>query len=180
MTQLLSPPSVARGYTPNERFPAMRSVRATTSTYTTQRILGLWVPGEMFRRGTTFIIEAHSITTAATVVNFNIGGRGTSRALGVNIALTAADAVSTVNVARVMFIQESDGLIPTIRLAGSWNGDGGNSDGSAMMVTSSTAVFIQPLNFVEISTNGTFPISFASLEVIPGPGPLRNAETFDV
>lgn len=179
MTQLLSPPGVARNYTTNRRFPALRSIRATNISHATKRILGLWVPGEMFRKGTTFIIEIHSATTA-TVVNFNVGGPGTSRAAGVNIALSTSDAVATVNVARVMFTQETDGLITTLRLAGHWNGDGGNSDGSGMMTTSSTSVFVQPLNFVEVSTNGTFTIAFASLDVIPGVGAQRSAEIFDV
>jgi hypothetical protein len=126
--------------------------------FATARVLGLWVPAEAFRRGTVIRWQAHCPTNS-TVFILSIGGPGsTTINQGVTSTWTgpAAAGYNTYTLT-----QSKDGIIPTMDSGGFWGGATG------LAVTSGTITpFIQPLNWVQVATNGTFNIVGAVLEVI--------------
>jgi hypothetical protein len=166
----------------------MRSVMATNILRASIRNLcGLWVPGEMFRKGTMLVVEAHTTAPAGVSVVLLIGGPGPGAGpVGKTLGFTqGADPFSSVNVSRHIAVQQDEGASVNFRAyAGFWNGDGGSDDGTSGIFNPSTATaFIQPLNYVELRTgDATSQFVFASLEVIPGPaaGGLRYQEYLDV
>ena len=165
----------------------MRSVLATNLLVApTRSLCGLWVPGEMFRKGTMLVVEAHTSAPAGVTISLWIGGTGGPNG-GKTLGNTqGADAFSSANVSRHIAVQQDEGAIVSfMRYAGFWNGDGGSNDGTSGLFGPGTTagVGIQPLNFVELLTGSSnTQFVFASLEVIPGPaaGGLRYQEYLDV
>jgi hypothetical protein len=117
------------------------------------------VPAECFRRGTLIRIVTNGPTNS-TILRVSIGGDGTAVAAGVVALNFTGPAAAAAGLFTLQ--QETDGLAPTFRATGVWSG------ATSLEATTATAtVFIQPLNFVELSTGGTFTIDHASIEVLP-------------
>jgi len=137
-----------------------RVTQAQVSTsFATKRVLGLWVPGDVLRRGTVIRFSGSTSTTSA-IFRLGIGGDASANVLGVLNNWTTAPAAAVGFV--LMATQRTDGLIPTFDTGGFYSG--------ATSLTVSTGTFtpfIQPMNYIEVSTSGTFTCFGCVLEVIP-------------
>lgn len=149
-------PTIARR-SPSRYF--VQSSRGNVS-FATARVLGLWVPQEAFRRGTCIVVTGGT-TTASAIFSLGIGGNAAAARTGVLQTFTTAPA-TTVGF-RLTCQQETDGLITTFRTGGFFAG------GTSLVVSTvqNTAVFLQPMNYVELSTGGTFTVDNVTIEVFP-------------
>lgn len=131
----------------------------TTVSHATKRVLGMWVPAEAFRRGTVIRLSGQS-ATASTIFRLSIGGP--SNIINPGVALTFSTGPAAAANFDLRAVQRADGINPTFDSAGYFVG------GTSLPQTTATSVpFIQPLNYVEVNTNGTFTLVGVMLEVIP-------------
>jgi len=148
------PPTPRR--TPNGGY---RISQAGSRTLGTKRAVGMWVPAEAFRRGT--VIRATGSGAASAIYVLNIGGVGTAEA-GQGVTLSWTTAPATLHMFNLFAVQTRDGSLPT------FDSGGGYAGATSLGVTTASYVpFIQPLNFVSISTSGSFVIDSLTLEVLP-------------
>jgi hypothetical protein len=119
----------------------------------------MWVPQEVFRRG-TIIRFSGATSTASAIFRLGIGGPGSANVLGVLNNWTTAPAAAVGFV--LTATQRNEGHIPTFDTGGYFAG------ATSIVVTTGTfSPFIQPLNYIEVSTSGTFTCFGCVLEVIP-------------
>jgi len=141
---------------------ASRCHTAGTSLVST-RIIGLWVPAEMFGNG-GFIEVRIGTTTDSATFQLSIGGDGNSVGGGV-IDTWTAGPLSFTHMLRSRVVFEGTGPYDFVSKSnfggGSWFGITG-----APALGYTASVHTQPLNFVELSTVGTFTIQHASILVV--------------
>lgn len=164
MTQLGPAPSPSVLGTANRRFSRSCASMGNTTTVNTTRILGLWVPAECFLRGTVIHITT-LIATASGIVRLSIGGSGNVVQGGVILTLTTAPGMNSYLTSDAV-VANDGGLITRVDWSGAWVGTG--VDATALAAVSSDTLFIQPLNFVELSTNGSFVVTHATMSVVSG------------
>jgi len=163
MTQLGPAPNPSQLGVANRRFSSMRVAAASASqSYATTRILGMWVPAECFRKGTVIDIMAKSSSLTAAL-KLSIGGPGTAVGLG-TLLTTTAPATQSVLSSRV--VQTSDGLLSTFFWNYVWISDSASVDST--FANDTISIPIQPLNFVELYTSGTYTIPLAEMVLTPG------------
>lgn len=174
MTQLITARpflDVVRRRPPSGIYRVAQAQVATS--FASKRVLGMWVPAEAFRRGTIIRFTGQSSTNSA-IFKLGIGGPATAISLGVQLTFTTGPAAPVGFDLRAT--QRTEGFIPTFDSSGFFSG------ATSLVVSTGTFTpFIQPLNYVEIVTSGTFTIVGGILEVIPPQWNSRaREEMFDV
>lgn len=173
MTQLSQPADMERVMRRGPKQTIYRVTRPDQLTsFSSKRVLGMWVPAEAFRRGT--IIRAFGASsTASTIIRLSIGGPGTGVAQGVNSQQTGPAAATQFD---LRLTQVTEAFNSTNHV---WTGIFAGA--TSLSVSSGNQLSnIQPLNFVEMSTVGTFSLAGCGLEVIPPQWNARlNGEIFD-
>jgi len=135
-----------------------RHTNAGLTFGTTARIIGLWVPAEMFGAGCC--IEARvDETSGESVMNMGIGGDASAVGLGVVAGFASGDADSRGMWSIVGAEAPGDFVATTYSGQGGWIGT--TSTGARWTAN----IHIQPLNFVELYAGVSSVVRWASLTV---------------
>lgn len=150
----------------SRRFSQMLTGRGNNLAASTNRVLGMWVPAECFVVGTKIEFSI-GVTTSGATPRLGIGGDASAVGLGVLSPNVTGPAV-TGWAGRATMCQISEGCIVSFESTFEYLTNSttvANSVGAGSVV----AVFIQPLNFVELHFSSSARHAQAWLSVTAGP-----------